>query len=140
MKSTAIEERIKAALLRHPEYANSKITKNLNNCCSAADVQRVRESLGPITSSPESHVTGTKGIPLQSKRVTSFRPVETAAKFIKRLPKGRGFNPKDLAAEWGMSEDTIKKHAKDMKCMKYVEITEDEWVPMIMHPETAAQY
>lgn len=75
-----------------------------------------------------------------SKRVTSHRPVETAAKFIKRLPLGRGFNPKELSSEWGMSEETIKKYARDMSCLKWVEVSEDEWVQMVMSPETAAQY
>ena len=143
----AIQDRIRAAITRNPSYPNSRITKNLNNCCSAADVQKVRLFMNmplPVVNgapSPEANpAVATKGIPLQSKRVISHRPVETAAKHIKRLPKGRGFNPKDLAIEWGMSEETIKKYARDMKCIKFVEISEDEWVPMVMNPETAAQY
>lgn len=140
MKSTPIQDRIRAAILRNPGYANSKITKNLNNCCSAAEVQRVRDTMGVAPSSPAEPATGTKGIPLHSKRVISHRPVETAAKHIKRLPKGRGFHPKDLATEWGMSEETVKRYARDMGCLKYVEIAEDEWVQMIMHPDTATQY
>jgi hypothetical protein len=39
-----------------------------------------------------------------------------------------------------MAEETIKRHAKDLGCYKFVEVSEDEWVPMIMHPDTAAQY
>jgi hypothetical protein len=77
---------------------------------------------------------------LTNLRVLSRKPAESAAKFIKRLPKGRGFCPKDLSQEWGMSEDTIKRHAKDMNCLKFVEISEDEWKSLIMSPETAATY
>jgi hypothetical protein len=39
-----------------------------------------------------------------------------------------------------MSEETIKKYARDMSCLKWVEVSEDEWVQMVMSPETAAQY
>jgi len=142
MKTQSLEDRVRAAITRNPDYPNSRITKNMNSTVSAAFVQQVRESMkGQITpTATESSATGVKGISLQSKRVITHRPVETAAKHIKRLPKGRGFNPKDLAIEWGMSEETVKKYARDMKCIKFVEISEDEWVPMIMNPETAAQY
>lgn len=146
MKKLPIEDRIRAAITRFPHYRNSKITANLNNACSAADVQRIRESMfgtAPTSPEPDPHEpvpASSLGIPLKSKRVTSHRPVETAAKYIKRLPLGRGFNPKDLSAEWGMSEETIKKYARDMSCLKWVEVSEDEWVQMVMSPETAAQY
>lgn len=144
MKKLPIEDRIRAAITRFPHYRNSKITANLNNACSAADVQRIRELMSGIAPAPTlataEPAPSASGIPLKSKRVTSHRPVETAAKFIKRLPLGRGFNPKDLSAEWGMSEETIKKYARDMSCLKWVEVSEDEWVQMVMSPETAAQY
>lgn len=132
-----ISDRILASIKRNPDFVNSRIAKNLGNCCTSADVQKIRDGL---TENPLASKAEPKGIPLQSKRVISHRPVETASKFIKRLAKGRGFIPKDLAVEWGMSEETIKKHAREMGCMKYVEVEEDEWQPMIMHPETAANY
>jgi hypothetical protein len=131
----AIEQRIEAALRRHPEYPNSRITKNMNSVCSAAEVQKVRERLNPETPAA---VTG--GIALKSLRVLSRRPAESAAKHIKRLPKGRGFDPKTLSSEWGMSEETIKAHARNLGCLKYVEIAEDEWTQLVMNPETASQY
>ena len=134
MKNTpTISDRIKSSIQRNPDFTNSRIAKNLNNHCTASEVQAIRDQIGE-------QPTTIKGIPLQSKRVISHRPVETAAKHIKRLTKGRGFIPKDLSIEWGMSEETIKKHAREMGCIKYVEIEEDEWQPMIMHPETAANY
>jgi hypothetical protein len=142
MNKIPIEDRIRAAILRFPHYRNSKITANLNNSCSAAEVQRVRDSMAdiaPILAAMEPQ-SQSQGISLKSRRVTSHRPVETAAKYIKRLPQGRGFNPKDLSTEWGMSEETIKKYARDMGCLKWVEVSEDEWVQMVMSPETAAQY
>jgi hypothetical protein len=79
------------------------------------------------------------GVELRGLKVLPRKPADTAAGFIKRLPHGRGFEPRVLAAEWGMSEDTIRRHAKEMKCLKFVEVG-DNWVPMVMHPDTAAKY
>lgn len=39
-----------------------------------------------------------------------------------------------------MSEETIRKHAREMGCLKYVEVSEDEWIALIMNPETAEKY
>ena len=79
------------------------------------------------------------GVELKGLRVLPRKPADSAAGFIKRLPLGRGFEPRVLAAEWGMSEDTIRRHAKELKCLKFVEVN-DEWLPMVMHPDTAGRY
>jgi hypothetical protein len=134
-----LKSRIEAALHRNPTHKNSQITKNLNGICSAADVEMIRNSMTKKDAEPPTEPMS-KGVSLTTKRVLSRRPAESAAKFIRRLPKGRGFDLKALSHEWGMSEETIRKHARDMGCMKFVEVSEDEWVPMIMHPDTAAQY
>lgn len=130
-------KRILASLTRNPGYENWRIAKNLG--VSVADVAEVR---GRSTSEPttEPGPRSLSGINLASRRVLSRRPAESAAKFIKRLPAGKGFSPRDLAGEWGMSEETIKRHARDMGCLKFVEVSEDEWQSLIMSPETAAQY
>lgn len=134
--TTTIEQRIEAALRRNPEHLNSRITKNLNNVCRAADVQAVRDRLAPREDAPA--VVG--GISLGNLRVMSHRPAETAALRLKRLPMGQGFEVRVLAADWGCSEETIRKHAKDLKCLKYAELKPGEWVQLVMNPETAARY
>jgi hypothetical protein len=83
---------------------------------------------------------GISGVSLTSRRVLSRRPAESAAKYIKRLPNNKGFSASDLAREWGMSEETIRKHARDMGCLKFVEVSEDDWKPLVMSPETASRY
>jgi hypothetical protein len=130
------ERRIRAAIERCPNYPNRRIAKNLNlpsaavaQVRSAADGSSETEDKSPIY-----------GISLSSKRVLSRRPAESAAKYIKRLQAGKGFLPRDLARQWGMSEETIKRHARDLGCLKFVEITEDEWQSLVMSPETAAKY
>lgn len=95
----------------------------------------------PTTGAPVAHEgSSTHGLVLTNRNVLPRRPPESAAKFIKRLPANRGFNLKDLSRQWGMSEETIKRHSKDLGCLKYVEVADDEWVAMVMSPETAARY
>lgn len=141
-----MNQRILASIQRNPKHSDTQIAKNLKGT-TVAQVAAVRlgnpgkkvsKVVAPAAASAElSHASGFK---LSNLRVLSRKPAESAAKFIKRLPKGRGFCPKDLSQEWGMSEDTIKRHAKDMNCLKFVEILEDEWKSLIMSPETAATY
>lgn len=131
---TPLHQKIEASILRYPTRGNAAIAKN-HRGANASIVEEVRLSMGLP---PASQVEG--GVSLAGMRVLSRRPVDSAAKFIKRLPEGRGFDPQDLAKEWGMSEETIRKHARDLGCLKYVEVSEDEWVPLVMNPETSKKY
>jgi hypothetical protein len=134
-----LQDRIKNSIERNPHHADWRIAKNLNTV--APEVAAVRAKIGTLPpSQPEPTIQVAGGVSLSSKRVLPRKPPESAAKFIKRLPKGRGFSPVELAQQWGMAEETIRRHAKDMGCFKYVEVSEDDWVGMIMHPDTAAQY
>ena len=135
-----LEQRIESAILRRPHASNLAIAKNIFGNCRVSDVQRVRDTMsGKLPEEPVAPAA-LGGIPLGRLRVTAQRPAETAALRIQRLPPGQGFEPKTLAAEWGGSEDNIRKHAKDMKCLKYAEIAPGQWVQLVMSPETAAKY
>lgn len=140
MKKKTNEQRIEDALERDPNKSNYLIAKNLG--VTVPEVRRARRARNGDTPAPTPATTEepTMGIPIGRMRVQTRRPAESAAKFIKRLPLGRGFCPKELAKLWGMSEESIKRHARDLQCIKFVEISEDEWKPMIMNPETAQKY
>lgn len=125
-------ERIKNSISRNPSARDYQIAKNLN--LRVDEVAKVRESMGEVASQQD------QGLVLSKLRVLPRRPAESAAKYIKRLPLGRGFDIRKLAQEWGMGEDTIRRHAKDLSCLKYVEVEPDEWVPVVINPETAKQY
>ena len=131
-------DRIIDAIKRNPAKSNAAIAKCLFRVKSS-EVQALR---GLVETKTEESQEKPKqsGFSLRGARVLSRRPVESAAKFIKRLPNGRGFDVQSLCKEWGMSEETIRKHARDMGCLKYVEVSEDEWLPLVMNPETAKQY
>lgn len=125
--------RIKTSIARNPVAPDYKIAKNLN--VRVAEVAAVRATLS-LDSAP----TESGGVSLKGKNVLSRKPAETASKFIRKLPLGRGFDIRQLSKEWGIGEDTIRRHAKDMACLKFVEVETDEWIPVIMNPETAKQY
>ena len=127
-------QRIQNSINRNPLSPNYKIAKNLN--VKTDEVVKVRAEMGHVPTATQQD----QGLLLSKLRVLPRRPAESAAKYIKRLPLGRGFDVRKLSQEWGMGEDTIRRHAKDLGCLKYVETEPDEWVPVIMNPETAKQY
>lgn len=129
-------QRILDSIAKNPNAPDRQIAKNLGLC--VPEVREVRLGHTPAPVAETTPVAG--GVPLRNLRVLPRKPAENAATHIRRLPKGKGFEPKVLSHEWGMSEETIRKHAKDLRCLKYVETSPDEWVSMVMSPETAASY
>lgn len=125
--------RILASIAKNPAATDYRIAKNLG--LTVGEIAAARKK--PRAVAPAS--VASDGVDLRGCKVLPRKPADSAAGFIKRLPVGRGFEPHVLAAEWGMSEDTIRRHAKDLKCLKFVEV-EDNWIPMVMHPDTAAKY
>lgn len=141
MKMT-LEQKVLKCIAAHPDYTDYQIARNTRT--NKLQVAHIRSKASTPHASPtpstleEASITG--GLVLGRCRVLSRKPSDSASKFIKRLPTGRGFDVRTLSKEWGMSEDTIKRHAKDLGCFKFVEVSDDEWIPMVMNPETANKY
>jgi hypothetical protein len=130
---TERQERIRAAIIKRPDARNCDIGKNFSQRASSAEIEIVRALMrgeDPIDA----------GVKLTGKRVLSRRPTETAAKFIKRLEANKGFDPAQLSIEWGIGEETIRRYAREMGCLKFVEVEEDEWKQLVLSPETAKQF
>jgi hypothetical protein len=123
--------RIKASIAKNPLATDYTIAKNLGIKVSLVASVRSTMSTPP---------KGFTGVVLKGKNVLPRKPAESASKFIRKLAHGRGFDVRELSREWGIGEDTVRRHAKDMGCLKYVEVEPDEWVPVVMNPETAKQY
>ena len=79
----------------------------------------------------------TIGVSLKNANVFQHRPQDRAKGLIYGLKKGRGFPIGELSEEWGMSEDTIKKHAKRFGAYLFVEVDPGNYVACIVHPDTA---
>lgn len=132
--------RILASIAKNPDAPNLRIAKNLGlRVDEVAAVRSLPAHPASKAATAKASAVASDGVELKGLRVLPRKPADSAAGFIKRLPVGRGYEPRVLAAEWGISEETIRRHAKDLKCLKFVEIN-DEWLPMVMHPETAGRY
>ena len=90
----------------------------------------------PSTGTPSADPSG--GISLAGVRTATQRPAgsETKAR-IYGLPKGKAFPLATLSAQWAVSEDTIRSHAKKYDAFRYVEATPGRWVACVLHPDTA---
>jgi DNA-binding CsgD family transcriptional regulator len=137
---TTTELRVLASIAKNPDAPDYQIAKNLGLRVSEVAAAR-QHPAGKADAAPAKNPVTMKsgGVELTGLRVLPRKPADSAAGYIKRLPTGRGYEPRVLAAEWGISEETIRRHAKDLKCLKFVEVN-DEWVPMVMHPDTASRY
>lgn len=143
-----VEAKIKKAVSSAPWKRNSQIADNYRRWnVTADDVARIREQISAPSPCQSKQIDNAPagplviaGVSVANRNVLSRRPVESAAKYIKRLKRGMAYAISDCAKAWGMSEETIRKHARDMGCLKFVEVEEDEWQAMVMHPETAGQF
>lgn len=127
-----LHQRIVESIRKNPDAPDYRIAKNLRTVVSA--VQEVRANLQP---SETVVVPSSKGVPLEGKLVAMKKPADSIANNFARLPKGQGFRISDLSLTWGASEETIRKHAKAKNCLRYVDLGDGDWQPMVMHPETA---
>lgn len=126
--------RIAEAIRRDPSKTDREIAKNIRGS-STGEVRGVRASL---SGGKEPNPSG--GIKLLGKRVLMKKPPESVAKFIRRLPKNQGFDPSELSRDWGIGRETIRRHARELDCLRYVEVEQDDWKELVLHPETAAKF
>ncbi len=126
-----LDERIRASIRKNPGAPDYRIAKNLST--TVGEVRRVRNSPANPPSEP---TTADEGVDLHGLKVLQRKPAESASSFIKKLPLDRGFELHILSAKWGIGEDTIRRHAKDLNCLKFVKMGED-WIPMVLNPTTA---
>jgi hypothetical protein len=76
----------------------------------------------------------------EATRCAAKRPATTVRARFYLLKKGIAYELSDAAREWVMSEETIRRHAQDADCFRYIEKTNEQWVPCILHPDTAKLY
>jgi hypothetical protein len=153
-------DKLKAAKAKHPtagrgvlarlagvteEQARTWLKKNgLSGVCGrqlndgAASPAKAYKST-PATKEPV--VKNVTGIALHSARVMDNRPQQDKIKrMLYQLKRGTGYPVEAIAEEWGVSEDSLRKNAKRLEALKYVEVSPGEWVLCVMHPETAEDY
>jgi hypothetical protein len=71
-------------------------------------------------------------------RVSDHKPNDSIKRMLYGLKRGMAFPVEQMAAQWGVSSENIRKKARELECLKYVEVSPaDGWVHCVMHPDTA---
>lgn len=132
-----IEEKVKRCLERHPEWNTKRISNSTG--ATVPMVESIRGG-GPIGKSPSAEaqtpLPPSGGFSLRGVRLLSKKPADCMKARLYGLRRGMGYRIDALSKDWGMSTDTIRKHAKDHNALVYVEATPGEYVACIVHPET----
>jgi len=134
--------RILASLSRNPNAKNYDIAKNLSGVLSY-EVAEVRAAMnGETPPEPQETLAGNlEAIPLNQKRVMPQKPQGSdCRRRIHEIKRGVCYRVADFAMNLGISEETLRKHARTMGCLKWVEVSPDNFEEAIMNPETAKQY
>lgn len=136
-------ERIVSSIVRNPGHADWQIAKNLGGI-SSHDVAEARQvmagEIGPETTGA-SESSAVEAIPLNQKRVMPQKPQGSdCRRRIRDIKRGVCHRVPDLAAHLGISEETLRKHARALHCLKWVEMTPDNFEEAVMHPDTAKAY
>ena len=140
------EDRIKLCLSKHPEWDDRRIAKAIQ--APVDDVRAVRklyavrpgETIYPghpkADPEPAAPAPPAGGFSLRGVRLLSKKPADCMKARLYALRRGMGYKVESLQAEWGISADTIRKHAKDHHALVYVEATPGEYVACVVHPDT----
>jgi len=150
------EQKIRDALERNPNRSDSKICDNIKSSTirvTVGDVRAMREKMG-IPPAP-SHTTryrstaparppaptepASGGISLRGVRISTHKPTEEVKRRLYQLKRGTGFPLDALSKEWGVSPDTIKKHARRYDCLRFVERGPGDWVACVLNPDTVVE-
>jgi hypothetical protein len=81
----------------------------------------------------------TKTYSLSSVRVATVRPREGLKPKLFRLKRNTGYPLEELAEEWGVSAETLRRDAKRLDAILYVETSPGEWQQCVVHPDTSAE-
>ena len=138
----AKRERILAGIAKRPNAANYDISKNLS-AVTSAEVAKVRESMtGQRAKGPQEDTQSElEAIPLNQKRVMPQKPQGSdCRRRLHEIKRGVCYRVADFAQHIGVSEDTIRRHAKSLHCLKWVEMSPDNFEEAVMNPETAKSY
>jgi hypothetical protein len=76
-----------------------------------------------------------KAVDLTKVRTASKKPLESVKSKLYQLPRGKGFPLADAAREWGVSAETLRRHAKDVGAFVYAEVAPEQWVEVVKHPD-----
>jgi len=72
---------------------------------------------------------------LGNRRTSAKKPAQSVKSKLYELPKGRGFPIHEAAREWGVGVETLRRHARDVDAVCFVEATPENWVEVVTYPK-----
>ena len=72
---------------------------------------------------------------LRGVTLLNYRPQDTIKKRLYGLRRGMGYEVAELAREWRMTPETLRKHAREHKALAYVERTPGDYRACVVHPD-----
>jgi len=79
-------------------------------------------------------VTGLKGLEIGGLRMARKKPADSIKSRLYTLEQGKGYPIDEAAREWGVSVETLRKHAKEVDAVMFVELTPENWIQMLIYP------
>lgn len=143
------QAKAKAALAANPNIGRRKLMAACG--CTGWAAEKFIKAAGVSEAAPVKGTAPSRQVPpgrdvrsfvlKTDSRVTDRRPVATVRNRFYGLIKGRAYPVNELARDWGISAETLRRHALDAECFRYVDTTgHDDWAACVMHPDTAAVY
>jgi len=75
-----------------------------------------------------------RGIDLTNRRVVDKKPPVTVKAKLYALKRGKGYPIGDAARDWGVSVETLRRHARDVDAVCFVEASPEEWIEVVTYP------
>jgi hypothetical protein len=88
-----------------------------------------------VADAPKPQESAAGAFSLRGVTLLNYRPQDTIKKRLYGLRRGMGYEVAELAREWRMTPETLRKHAREHKALAYVERTPGDYVACVVHPE-----
>jgi len=129
------------------EKIRSALKKQREGYLPTAEIRRILATLGDAAPSSEPApvasrapiLPAARAFSLSSMRVATVKPKEGLKPKLFRLKKNTGYPVEELAEEWGVSADTLRRDAKRLDALLFVETSPGEWVQCVVHPDTTTE-
>lgn len=75
------------------------------------------------------------GMDLSKVQTRDKKPADSVRRKLYTLPQGQGFPLDSVAEEWGVSPETLRRHAKRVGAWQWADPTGNEnWIEIVMYP------
>jgi transposase-like protein len=126
-------EQAQRLLAEHGSLSAAANAAGMSRPCFTRWIRKAPSAKEPKVQ-PEASGFG-KAFDLTKLRTATKKPVESVKSKLYQLPRGKGYPLADAAREWGVNQDTLRRHAKDIGAFLYAEVAPEQWVEVVTYPQ-----